>query len=272
MAAARFFSRATQSALAVLQGFEPSTLLRHLESQHVAVVFDRSVVESPEACVTLELAVNLLARLYPRLRIAGDPSVQFVTSKLETIARSINPVIELIDTPGQVSVTLAVGRTPVASSGPVIYLGSAGWTATYSSVRPGSSGQSDNPIGAAAAACVGAALVFREIFKNALPYQSYPAELKLSLLRFAVVDNLLDEEARGIGEVDLGEIHLVGAGAVGNALVWALTKIRFSGGSVSVVDQTLSMLGTFRGTCSRTTPVSAPGRSIWVVPPWCLEG
>ena len=96
MALPNFFDKAALAAAHVLQGFDLAEFERTLLARVVGLAFDAESVSSPEGRATLELAMNLLSRLYPRLAIvpAGDDG-RPMAEELEGIARTINPEIEI---------------------------------------------------------------------------------------------------------------------------------------------------------------------------------
>ncbi|MFX4427857.1 E2 ligase fold family C protein, partial [Acinetobacter baumannii] len=82
--------------------------------------------------------------------------------------RSINDQIELQDGLANADIVVNVGATAVAAAD-VTNIGSDGWRAKLSRQRPVGSGSTTNPFGAGAAACFGAANVFRRMFADQLP-------------------------------------------------------------------------------------------------------
>lgn len=235
MALAPYFDKAALAAATVLGGFDRDAFAATLNQQVVGLVFDERAATTPEGRTTLELATNLLARLYPRLTIigSGEPAARYSVA-LSELARRINPEIEFSDSK-VVAAVLVVGRTPAEVEGPRVHVGSDGWIVRVSTQEPMDSGESENPFGAAAAACFGAAHVFRLIFGAALPAGSATEEaFAMSLLD-------LDPTARVpanpvLGPTVLGEAHLVGAGAIGNGVLWTLCRVPALSGVLHVVD------------------------------------
>ena len=133
------------------------------------------------------------------------------------------------------TVCLAVGDPKVSGAGPTIYVGSDGWVARVSTKGRMGSGATDNPLGAAAAACFGAANAFRAVLSSQLPNGDLDEEFSLSLLDYGPAST---ESAAnpGLGAVDLGEGHLVGLGAIGNGAVWALSRVPRLSGNIDLVD------------------------------------
>lgn len=235
MAVANFFDKAALAAWQVLEGADYATLVSELEQMTVGIAFDERAAASPEGRVTLELVVNLLARLYPRLVLSssGRRGGRLVTV-LADQARAINPSIDVSDDITSAMVVVGVGETVVATQAPVVYLGSAGWVARLSSGKPIGSGSTSNPFGAAAAACLGAANVFRLLFAHYLPDGAPDTVIDLSLLDLQ--PNALKPDNPELGPISIDESVLVGLGAIGNAAVWTLARTPELSGRLDLVD------------------------------------
>jgi hypothetical protein len=234
MATANFFDRALLSASQALRGIEPSAIQDRLETQVVELAFDAEAAAEPEGRMSLDLTVRLLARLYPNLRLtdlgdnAAGPKVE-----LERLARAINPAIELPSS-AAVTVRLVFGATAAEEGPTTIYAGSDGWLTKISTSGPQGVGGSNIPFGAGGAACVGAANVFRAIFKDALEAPKLDEDLVLSLLDFTTGA----DATQGPKEIaaDIGSMPLVGVGAIGNAAIWALARTPGLTGTLQLVD------------------------------------
>lgn len=201
----------------------------------MGITFDEVAAASPEGRVTLELVVNLLARLYPRLVLAGGVRRgRRLATVLADQARAINPSIDVSDDISSAMVVIGFGETVVATRAPVVYLGSAGWVARLSSEEPIGSGSTSNPFGAAAAACLGAANVFRLLFAHYLPGGAPDTVIDLSLLDLQ--PNAPAPANPGLGPISIGESVLVGLGAIGNAAVWTLARTPKLSGRLDLVD------------------------------------
>jgi len=234
MALASFFDKAALAAAQVLQGVSHAAFAAMIERQVITVAFDGTVADDGEARATLDLTVSILARLYPRIALVHLGGAPDTLDRLRSLALSINPQIELLTSAREASFCLVVGTSRVEADAPVLYLGSDRWLASVSRVSPLGSGQSNNPFGAGAAACFGCANVFRALFNEYLPVAELDGEFTLSLLDFQ-----RDQPAPqnpDIGGISLGTVHLVGAGAIGNGALWALSRVRGFTGDLHVVD------------------------------------
>jgi hypothetical protein len=185
MALANFFDKAAVAAAQALQGVDYTSLSASLEARVVGLAFDDHAILRPEGKLAPELAINLLARLYPRLAITPSGTrAEATVESLIAIAHSVNPEIEIGANSDTATVVLAAGTSPVKTAVPVVYMGSEGWVARVSSVGPVGSGNSLNPFGAGAAACFGAANIFRLLFGAHLPEGRADEALSLSLLDY----------------------------------------------------------------------------------------
>lgn len=235
MAVANFIHRAATAASRVLQNFDPHTFEDVLQSRLVGIAFDSTAIGSAEGHVALGLATDLLARLYPRIAILPtDKNGHRMADRLTTLANAINPEIDIMSDARELDACLCMGRTSVAKAMAPIYIGSSGWVARLSSTGPVGCGATQNPFGAAAAACFGVANVFRAIFRQQLLPGGLDRELSLSLLDLAPGTKRPKNPA--LGPVDIGESHLIGVGAIGNAAVWALARVPGLRGTLHLVD------------------------------------
>ena len=119
-----------------------------------------------------------------------------------------------------------------------LYIGSDGWIARVSPEHPVESGVGEIPFGAAAAACFGAANVFRVVFEKQL---SGVAVTGLLDRTFSLSTLDLDPVAANpanplLGPTSLHDTYLIGVGAVGNAAAWALARVPGLIGVLNVID------------------------------------
>jgi Prokaryotic E2 family C/ThiF family len=223
MALPDYFRRSAVAAAQVLQGFNEDTIRERVEGLTVGVAVGEDAAMTREGTVVSELTVRLLARLYPQIAIGGEQE------SLSELARAINPNIEL--TSGPADITLAVGNS--GTNGRTIYLGCDGWDARISTSSPRAVGKTSNPLGASAAACLGAANLFRLVFlqdgddtlDKDLTFSTFDAQSRATPKPL-----LTDGVHLGDGNV------LVGLGAVGNAAVFALSRLVGATGTLALVD------------------------------------
>jgi predicted ThiF/HesA family dinucleotide-utilizing enzyme len=224
MALAEFFDRAALAAAQVLAGFRREEFERVLQSKSVGIAFG-SVSRSPHGSQILDLAVRLAARLYPSITFQHTSSATLEIDALALLARSINPRIE-ISVGGSADVGLVVGTAKHQLSRP-IYVGCSDWLAGVGDEGEQPVDEGHLPFGAGVAAAIGMANVFRVI----LGLDELDTRLKLSALTVNGPDGTMESASA----LDLGEAALVGCGAIGNAAVWALSKV--SGrGTIHLID------------------------------------
>lgn len=238
MALADYFHRNAQAAAALVRGFDANALAEKLGKHVIGIAFDKTVKSSPEAQATLDLTLRLVSRLYPTVAIAPLEGRQNrYVKQLHELARAINPKIDIESDLTKVTKLLVVGRTPVQGGkkleGQTWYLGSDNWIAGVSRNAPVGSGESANAFGAGAAACIGAANVFRAVFAEEVGEDVLDDELRLSVL------DLLPATAKSpnppLADVVLHDVHLTGAGAIGNGTLWALSRLPCRG-TLHIVD------------------------------------
>ena len=171
-----------------------------------------------------DLLVRLLARLYPSI-VVREEGKGGVADEVSALARRINPRIDLS---GEPTIEAVVGTTrPRWKTSRTVFSGSSGWSARLSTLEPQGCGGSNNPFAAGLAACLVAADVFRRVF---LPGAELGGDCE-----FAVPG--VGGCVRGVGDVNgnVGSVVLAGAGAIGNAAAWALSRTRVEG-SIEIVD------------------------------------
>jgi hypothetical protein len=258
MALANFFDKAAVAAAQALQGVDYASLAASLEARVVGLAFDDHAVTRPEGKLALELAINLLARLYPRLAIIPDGARAGAdVENLIAIAHSINPEIQVVANGDTATAVLAAGDTVVRTAAPVVYMGSEGWSARISSKGPVGSGDSLNPFGAGAAACFGAANIFRLLFGAHLPEGKVDEAFSLSLLEYD--PQSAEPYNPPLEPVALGESYLIGLGAVGNAAAWALAKVPALTGILHLIDhETVELSNLQRYVLTSQEDVNSP--------------
>jgi hypothetical protein len=233
MALPDFFDRTLQSASQALREFDDDRFTQALLAQPVTLAFDEAALAAPEGRATLDLTVRLLARLHPALELLPLGAAQRDIASLAALARRINPAIDVVDKPAAKRVAIIVGETRLDA--PVtIYAGSDRWVSAVATAGPIGSGDSRNPFGAAAAACLAVANLFRAMFGEWLLKADTDRDARFSLLNFET-----DERAanRDLPEgVDLGHVQLAGAGAIGNGFLWTLAHAPFLRGTLDVID------------------------------------
>lgn len=237
MALASFFDKTALSAATLLRGFDRSAFEQKLAGINVGVFFDGNPPANSEQRVALELLVNLLARLYPTLSLICADSGELLDN-LRALALRINPQIEVRTECAGLSVVVATVDSslldPVRGQCPIIHLGSEGWIAKVSTTAAIPWGQSSNTFGAAAAACLGAANAFRHIFRDQLADPGLDENLALSMFDHSTCP--MPEDQPSLPAADISGTTLIGAGAIGNAVIWMVRRLEGVRGILNVVD------------------------------------
>jgi ThiF family len=225
MALAAYHRRGALAAAQVLENFDDQRFAAAL-SAPVGVTFAAEAVSSPEGYALLDLLVRLVARLYPTLSINAPAKLDAKKSELLELSRRINPAIEF----GDADLGIAVGADAVPFA-TTIYAGSEGWDALVSTEGPQAIGTSENILGAGAAACIAAANLFRAVV---LPDCPLDQTVRYSTFH---LDNAAssDGAAPALPTVTLDRTALIGAGAIGNATIWALANSEIVG-RIELVD------------------------------------
>lgn len=223
MAIAEYFSRNALAISQVVSGLDESKLASILNQTCVCITIGKDG-NGKEGRALLDLLVRLLARLYPRILFRGDQESELLDGA-SNLASRINPCLDL---GGKPTVEIVIGQSQLAPcAASRIYAGSGEWDATVSTQQKQSCGTSSNPFGSGASACLAAATLFRQVFlsENQLDHDS----------KISVLTNQTTKGTSPALEGHLGEIVLAGAGAIGNAAVWALSRLTMTG-KVSIVD------------------------------------
>ena len=233
MGLAPFFDRARQSAAQVLRNFDVDMFERRLNEVTVTIAFDTIAATSAEGVAALDMAAHLAARLYPRIRVLPLDGDKALADGLIDTVRSINPSIEVVEKPAGEEVVLVAGAT-TAPANKAVYIGSDRWIANVSSTSPVGLGSSLIPFGAGAAACIGLANIFRFIFAEWLEKPELDQEICISMLNFATGADAANMDI-DIG-FDIGTVQLVGAGAIGNAFIWSMARLKHAVGTLHLID------------------------------------
>lgn len=238
MSLAEYFERNAQAAASLVQGFDASVLASLLEAEIVGIAVDGTAEASEEGRASVDLTLRLLSRVYPKLAITGlsGASAKYLTT-LRNLALAINPRIELFTSLTSATKLLVFGQTRprgrTQARPRTWYVGSDNWIARISNAGPVGSGSTFNPLGAGAAACVAVANVFRAVFVRELGEAALDTELSTSLIDMR--PSTEGQENPLISRVHLQDVHLVGAGAIGNGVLWALSKMPCDG-TLHIVD------------------------------------
>ncbi|EQD68685.1 ThiF family protein, partial [mine drainage metagenome] len=144
----------------VISGLDEPRLAAALSDVRIGITIGRDAHGS-EGRALLDLLVRLVSRLYPTLVLRADHDNGVCDSARE-LATRINPNVELTGTP---TVEIVIGSSRLRPFAPQrIFVGSSAYKAMISTTRQQSCGDTQIPFGAGAAACLGAANLFRHVF------------------------------------------------------------------------------------------------------------
>lgn len=261
MALAEYFNKNQQAASLLLKGIDPELFQSVLEKVVIGIAFDAAAVSTAQGRAAIDLTIRLAARLYPTLSfVALDDKAMSYAATCTTLAQAVNPAIELLCDSKRITHGIVIGNTAFLSTKhrrvPVFYIGSDNWVAKFSASSPTHCGKSPNPFGAGAAACIGAANIFRSVFAAQLPGSRPDGDVTFSVLDLDMY--VAKPKNPPWKTIDVGEMHLVGAGAVGNGFLWAVLRSNFAG-QLHVVDaETLALSNLQRYVCTITGDVGQP--------------
>lgn len=228
MSLPRFFDNVYWS-VRFQQGDAPAQeAVRHRASAVVPEV--RASVEAARdrGCVEgIRLLVNLLARTFGSIALDVEPGLR---GELTKLARAISPLVEV-----RARGTLVVGWGEVGPAGISVWAGGAGWTASISRTKPVLFAPNR------AAGLVAGVLAYGEIFKMAFgeflgDRWEATDEAHLSLLTYEVTATPQPDPAPFPPSANVGEVHLVGVGAIGFAVLAALRAFPGVVGRLHVID------------------------------------
>ncbi len=219
----RFHSRIS-NALGFVNG-SPSALMSRLSATSISLEMAPALDDDPAHEAGFLFAVNLCSRLYPRIHISAPTTIR---EKAAELIMKINPECEIDSGQKKQRLVWGAGATPTDS---VITVSAAGWTAYLD--QPNQKVIKSNALTTLVAACLGVGELFRSVFGDFLPsgrQVARPAEFNLITLETAQ-KNLPELPTT----IDIGNVYLAGAGAIGQAMLHALGQLSVRG-RLTVVD------------------------------------
>jgi len=199
--------------------------------------------------LTVSLLVDLCARFYSHIAIIAVGSSTPIERQLIDVcasrAKAINPMVSIVDSIEAVDACVVIGNSSPGLTGPICHVGSVGWISEISRGGHVSLGSSNLAFGAGAAACLGAAQMFVDVFRDQMQdgdtgllseSQSHDQVIRLSLLSSGLIDAQSQEVGGVPSIINISGAVLVGAGAIGNGAIWALANTASVTGELVVVD------------------------------------
>jgi molybdopterin/thiamine biosynthesis adenylyltransferase len=141
---------------------------------------------------------------------------------------------------GPCNILLVVGNETLGDDTPVVQVVSNGWEANIGKCLPIIHGQNSktNPIGACLAAALGVAEMFKHALSNYLEDANVRFTLHESLTISAYTNKMGSSEVNPDlpEKLNIGTVHMVGAGAIGNAFAYTLSLFQQLEGQLIVID------------------------------------
>lgn len=217
----------------------------------VAITGNRELLQTRHGQATFLTLANLIARFLPHF-VFDSPEglrasvwVPFATGPLlnqcviET-AGKLGSRAELENARGA-DVLISVGSTD-GEAAYKISIDSEGWNAYFTnqgSFRKPGVGRKENPIGSLLAACFGAADAFRRLLEcigsKDRQILRQPKPFAFSALDYSVNSESAPNPVLP-NYINLGELSVIGAGAVGNGLIYTLGMMSGIKGRINVID------------------------------------
>jgi hypothetical protein len=175
-------------------------------------------------------------RLQVAVLVSHQPNsswaAQLATEASQLLSRTVETVLVTTDetSRGAVRAELIIGNAPRQSSAVGVYVAVTSELATVARSRfESDEGNDVPPLWLSMLACYACAGVLHAIFGDVLPYE-FPEPFALRFDELRMDRSLLREP------VDIGRTFMAGAGAVGNAVLWAARHTAFQGDLVIADD------------------------------------
>lgn len=214
-----------------------SDLHEFLAERTVLLVGSDDLDRQPFHLAGFLLLVNLCARLYPRIAIVGPSPV---VDECRRIALQINPACELYDGLPPTKPDGTISWACTSSRSQSITVAPNGWEVLID-VAGSREVEPTNMLTALAAGAIAASELFRCVFSDFLPKGRPRGQAEPG--RFNVLTNAPTNAAppQLPSDIALGRVHLVGAGAIGQAAAYALSRVSVTGTIVIVDAESVSL-------------------------------
>jgi hypothetical protein len=233
MSLPRFFARVSDAISPLLAA--ETDVRAILAEKSVRLDAPDNLDSDPHHLAGFLLLVNLCARLYPEIRVVAPPRV---SDECKALALAINPACDLVvgEGVGQPSGTIAWGCAARVERS--IVIAPSAWEVLID-LKGSERLAKTNILVALTAAGIGAAGLFRGVFSALLPNGRREAEPgRFNVLTHVPTAELLPELPP---DIDLGVVHLVGAGAIGQAAVYTLARVSATGTLVIIDPEQISL-------------------------------
>lgn len=232
----RFYTRIADATVPLLDGVARDELREKLEATEVTLSATDDVASSEALGQGYLFAANLLARIYPTLGFSGRAEL---CAEAVEVARSINPSVTINEQPDDSALKLAFDRGAPATADEVTVWAS-GWNVGTDGALDDLAEPAALPA-ALAAAALGVGEIFRMVFADVLPPPRPRRAAQAGSLNLINLDERETGLPIDLTDVELGRVHLVGAGAIGEAFVETLRHCGASGTLVAVDPQAIEL-------------------------------
>lgn len=247
----RFLNRIVDATAPVLGGLDRDAVRDKLESSSVTLVGGERASGGASRAGFL-LAANLLARLYPHIRLQGpDELVHAAEGEIVLV----NPAAEVTTgvTGSDASASATLGYEAVVLGDVVVAVAARGWN-VYVDVEADADGEPAAPA-ALLAATLGVGELFRAVFGDELGSRGRRGRQPGAFNLVTLVDPSFDLPVPDA--VDLGGFRLVGAGAIGQAAAHTLALASARGTMIAVDQEKVSLSNLQRYVLTRDSDVGA---------------
>lgn len=247
MSLPRFLDRVLDATVPVLGGLDRDVVRSRLEGVSVTLVAGERALAAPARDGYL-LAVNLLARLYPSIRLVG-PDQLVHDAEGEVIL--INPRADVAAGDEETTATLAFEAWVLRERG--VSVAARGWN-VYVDVEPDRDADPAAPA-ALAAAALGVGELFRMVFANDLDARGRRGHEPGAVNLVTLGEPRFDLPVATTH--DIGTVRLVGAGAIGQAAARTLAAAGVRGTVVTVDHDKIALSNLQRYVLTRDSDVGA---------------
>lgn len=227
MSLPRYFERAADALEVALGADDRDGLRSRLEGTAVGLRLAPNLDDDAHRAGYL-VALNLVARLYPRVALDGPADLVAQGTKLAT---SINPDVEMLpEVDGIPTITFSSER-PAAGCVTVL---ASGWNVHVDGFNDDEAEDTNELVGIIAGG-IAAGELFRIVFAAELEERGRRATPAPSGFNVVTLGEPTSDLPPLEAQPGLGNLHLVGAGAVGQAAAYAFRALK-AGGLLTVVD------------------------------------
>ena len=198
--------------------FGSDELVAMLTGKRIAVTLP-PVSTPPSAVLLATVLSDTLGRLWPNLDFSGEQAEIALGVSQEAARSGGAPTGGLrVAWEPPYDLVVSIGAPAPQGASPSIQVGADGWHAAFG--EGATCGESLNPVGPAFAAGLAAAQVFRSCFERELtgsgakPLGSWVTDVR----------ELFNAQGLELADIDLGETHVFGVGAVTHGMAWLLEK------------------------------------------------